>query len=90
MSLMVRQEPEPHGNEKYAGVFPLLQPVPHFIADRVLGHKIAGVSGVYDRADYTAQKRDALARLAAKIANIVFPAPIPTADVLPLRGAPAA
>src|SRR5262245_45273039 len=39
MSLMVRQEPEPHGNEKYAGVFPLLQPVPHFIADRVLGHK---------------------------------------------------
>jgi integrase len=41
------------------------------IAERVLGHVIPGVAGVYDRHNYTAEKRDALQRLAAEIAKII-------------------
>jgi integrase len=41
------------------------------IAERVLGHAILGVAGVYDRHSYIAEKRDALAKLAMIIANIV-------------------
>ena len=41
------------------------------IAERVLGHKIAGVRGVYDRHQYVAEKRDALERLAALVAQII-------------------
>jgi integrase len=51
------------------------------IAERVLGHKIAGVRGVYDRHEYVAEKRDALGRLAALISRIVDP--IPT-NVIPM------
>jgi integrase len=40
------------------------------IAERVLGHVIPGVAGVYDRHSYVAEKRDALQRLAAEIAKI--------------------
>jgi hypothetical protein len=32
---------------------------------------IPGVAGVYDRHNYTAEKRDALQRLAAEIAQII-------------------
>jgi integrase len=42
------------------------------IAERVLGHTIAGVEGVYDRHSYRNENADALARLAALIANIVL------------------
>ena len=45
--------------------------VPHFNADRVLGHAIAGVGGVYDRHDYLAEKRDALVILAAAIEGVL-------------------
>jgi hypothetical protein len=43
------------------------------IAERVLGHKIPGVRGVYDRHAYVAEKRDALKRLANVIERIVTP-----------------
>jgi integrase len=54
------------------------------ISERVLGHVIAGVEGVYDRHDYEAEKRDALERLAAMVERIVNP---PAANVMPLRAA---
>jgi integrase len=41
------------------------------IAERVLGHAIKGVEGVYDRHEYKTEKADALARLAAMIDGIV-------------------
>jgi integrase len=49
--------------------------VPGDIGERVLGHVIPGVRGVYDRHSYEAEKRDALARLAALIGRILNPAP---------------
>jgi integrase len=42
-------------------------------AERVMGHAIAGVEGVYDRHEYRDEKRNALARLAALIEAIVDP-----------------
>jgi hypothetical protein len=42
-------------------------------AERVLGHAIAGVEGVYDRHRYRDEKAAALARLAALIEGIVHP-----------------
>lgn len=53
------------------------------IAERVMGHVIAGVEGVYDRHSYRDEKADALARLARLIDSIVNP----TANVIPLRTA---
>jgi integrase len=46
--------------------------VPH-VAERVLGHAMGGVGGIYDRHRYDAEKADALARLAAMIGDIVNP-----------------
>ena len=43
------------------------------IAERVMGHAIPGVEGVYDRHSYREEKADALARLAALIGTIVDP-----------------
>ena len=43
------------------------------IAERVLGHSIGGVEGVYDRHRYDAEKAAALAKLAALIEGIVNP-----------------
>ena len=51
------------------------------VAERVLGHKIRGVRGVYDRHTYEAAKRDALERLAALVAQILNP---PTGRVVSL------
>ena len=51
-------------------------------AERVIGHAIGGVEGVYDRHSYRDEKADALARLAALINSIVHPR---SADVLPIR-----
>lgn len=51
------------------------------IAERVLGHAIQGVAGVYDRHGYFTEKRDALAKLAALISSIVDPQD----NVLPLQ-----
>ena len=43
------------------------------ISERVLGHVIPGVEGVYDRHSYTDEKRDALDRLATMVLRIVNP-----------------
>ena len=45
--------------------------VQHDIAERVLGHVISGVRGVYDRHDYLDEKRDALERLARLVGEIL-------------------
>jgi hypothetical protein len=41
------------------------------ISERVLGHKIRGVAGIYDRYSYEQQKADALTKLADLIEQIV-------------------
>ena len=51
------------------------------IAERVLGHAIAGVEGVYDRHSYDAEKAHALTELAALVATIVNP---PSGNVVAL------
>ena len=43
------------------------------IAERILGHIIPGVRGVYDRYEYLAEKRDALERLAKLVMEILKP-----------------
>jgi integrase len=53
------------------------------IAERVLGHVIAGVEGVYDRHQYFDEKRDALARLAGLLGRILEP---PVENVVELAG----
>lgn len=52
------------------------------VAERVLGHTIGGVRGVYDRHEYLDEKRDAVERLSKLIAEIVNPSP---SNVLPLK-----
>ena len=42
-------------------------------AARTLGHAIGGVHGVYNRHNYIEEKKDALARLAKLIENIINP-----------------
>jgi integrase len=56
--------------------------VPADIAERVLGHVIPGVRGVYDRHAYAAEKRDALERLASLVDRIIHP----IENVVPMRG----
>jgi integrase len=51
------------------------------IAERVLGHAIGGVEGVYDRHDYFEQKSHAIARLSELVQTIIDP---PRANVLAL------
>jgi integrase len=43
------------------------------IAEMVLGHKLAGVRGIYDRHSYAAEKRAALEKLAGLVALILNP-----------------
>ncbi|MFY9829906.1 MAG: hypothetical protein WAK69_15125, partial [Rhodoplanes sp.] len=45
------------------------------ISERVLGHVIAGVEGVYDRHRYDEEKADALGRLANLIEQIIMDTP---------------
>ena len=42
-------------------------------AERVIGHAIPGVRGIYDRHAYLDEKRDALAKLAALVDRILHP-----------------
>jgi integrase len=53
------------------------------ISERVLGHVLKGVEGVYDRHDYVAEKKEALEKLATMVTQIANP----TTDrkVVPLR-----
>jgi integrase len=55
------------------------------VAERVLGHAIAGVAGTYDRHDYLAEKRHALDALAGEVARILEPSPS-TVIVLSQKG----
>jgi hypothetical protein len=48
-----------------------VQGVQSDVAERVLGHVIPGVRGVYDRHSYAAEKRDALEKLAVLIGRIL-------------------
>ncbi len=57
------------------------------IAERVLGHVIGGVRGIYDRYAYLDEKREALELWAARIGEIVNP---PPTNVVPLRPGAAA
>jgi len=43
------------------------------IAERVLGHVIGGVQGIYNRHAYLAEKADALQRLATLVETILNP-----------------
>jgi len=61
--------------------------VPTDIAERVLGHALAGIRGVYDQHEYLAEKRDALERLGAEVRKILEP---PPANVVSLRKSEAA
>ena len=54
------------------------------IAERVLGHTIKGVEGVYDRHEYRAEKADALQKLAGLIDTIINP---PVGNVVSFGGA---
>jgi integrase len=49
------------------------------VAEMVLGHKLSGVRGVYDRHSYAVEKRDALERLATLIGRILNP---PTGNII--------
>ena len=42
-------------------------------AERVLGHAIPGVEGIYNRHEYLTEKSDALRALAALIESVVNP-----------------
>lgn len=53
------------------------------IAERVLGHVLQGVEGVYDRHHYQSEKAEALARLSTLIQSILDP----TDNVVPLTRA---
>jgi integrase len=55
---------------------------PH-VAERVMGHVLAGVEGVYDRHEYFDEKADALARLATLLSSIIEPSD----KVVPIRSA---
>jgi hypothetical protein len=43
------------------------------VAERVLGHAIGGVQGVYNRHSYLEEKTDALKRLATLVETILNP-----------------
>lgn len=55
------------------------------IAERVMGHVIAGVEGIYDRHAYRDEKGDALERLGALLDTIIKNDP--SANVVPIRKA---
>jgi integrase len=52
-----------------------------YIAERVLGHALPGLHGVYDQGRHRTQKRDALARWEALLLAIVEPQASPADPV---------
>jgi integrase len=54
------------------------------IAERVLGHAIPGIAGIYNRHDYFDEKTDALERLSSLVERIIHP---PADNVVPLHEA---
>ena len=57
------------------------------IAERVLGHAIPGVEGIYDRHSYAKEKADALVSLAKLVERILNP---PGHNIVPLQAPTAA
>jgi integrase len=57
-----------------------------FIAERVIGHTLPGLHGVYDQGTHRTQKRDALARWAEALAAIVEPPPVQPGKILQMQG----
>ena len=55
------------------------------IAERVLGHVLPGVRGVYDRHSYIEEKRDALTRLAALMERILKPSAENVVELAPKK-----
>jgi integrase len=53
------------------------------IAERVLGHAIAGIEGIYNRHSYDEEKAEALNKLASLIDRIIHP---PSDNVVSLQG----
>jgi integrase len=53
------------------------------IAERVLGHVLPGVEGIYDRHEYREEKAEALAKLARLVETILHP---PAGNVVTLHG----
>lgn len=56
------------------------------ISERVLGHAIAGVEGVYDRHSYDDEKAQALRQLAALVERIINPRKAKVVDLSERRG----
>ena len=56
------------------------------IGERVLGHAIPGVDGMYDRHSYRDEKADALLRLAALAETIMHPPEGSVVDLVLNRG----
>jgi integrase len=71
-----------HDLRRTARSFMAAAGVPDNIGERVLGHVIPGVHGVYNRHGYLVEKADALTRLANFIDGIVHPRP---PNIVPLR-----
>ncbi len=57
-------------------------------SERVLGHVIEGVEGVYDRHDYFEEKADALVKLEAILTTILWPSADNVIPLAGLRGSP--
>ena len=53
------------------------------VAERVMGHAIQGIEGIYDRHSYEQEKADALAKLAGLLDTILNP----QENVVPIHGA---
>ena len=49
--------------------------VPEVVSERVLNHQAQGLAKVYNQHEYLAEKRDALARWAQEVMNIIEPPP---------------
>jgi hypothetical protein len=59
--------------------------VPTDHAERVLGHVLPGVRGVYDRHTYLSEKRAALERLAMTLDGIINPPPANVVNIAARR-----
>lgn len=45
--------------------------VPGYVAERCLNHKLQGVEGIYNQHDYFDERKEALAKLAEHLRNII-------------------
>jgi hypothetical protein len=53
-------------------------------AERVIGHVIPGVRGVYDRHTFLAEKTDALERLGKLVAQVLGPPALASEESVPV------